>query len=301
MISAELTTLYEAHHRGLWGMAYRMLGDAAEAEDVVHDTFAKALSRPPSTTEPLRPWLITVALNLARDRLRARRRLRYPGPWLPTPVGDDAALQVPLSHNQPEARYALMESATLAFLTALEALTPQQRAVLILRDVYGFTGPEAAARLEMSPGNVKVVLHRARKALATYDRHRCDPATLPEQTQLALGQMMAALAAGDLDGLMGLLSTDVLSLSDGGGVFSAAMRPVIGARPVARMYLGLAQKRPVVTVDVVQVNGLPALDLRFAPAKRQAPRSLLVVQPDGTGRIVGVYSLLAPTKLPSSG
>src|SRR3954470_5840996 len=158
--------IYEANRRLLWGLVYRMTGDAAEADDVVQETFVRALASPPrDTSEPWRPWLVRVAMNIARDRLRRRPR-GYPGPWLPTPIADDGSLGEGQSSSEasPATRYDVVESVTFAFLVALEALTPAQRAVLLLRDVVDYSTSETAAALGMTEANVKVSLHRARAA-----------------------------------------------------------------------------------------------------------------------------------------
>jgi RNA polymerase sigma-70 factor (ECF subfamily) len=153
-------------HRGLlWHLCYRMTGIAADADDLVQETFLRAIERPPPRTDmALRPWLVRVALNLARDLLRRRRRRReYTGPWLPSPIetgepGADAADDRVLPAFEPslpglgstEGRYDLVESVTFAFLLALEALTPQQRAVLLLRDVFDYSVRETAEALAVS-------------------------------------------------------------------------------------------------------------------------------------------------------
>ena len=160
---------FDKHKRVLWGMCYRMTGSASDADDIVQDTFVKALERPPTDMDaPLRPWLVKVAINLSRDRLRRRRRREYCGPWLPSPVLTDGEDQSQLDHltsteDSAGVRYERMESVTLAFLLALEALTPAQRAVLLLRDVFDYSTTETAEALDMSEANIKVTLHRARR------------------------------------------------------------------------------------------------------------------------------------------
>src|SRR6185295_7860981 len=152
-ISAQL---FDEHKRFLWGMCYRMTGSAADAEDIVQDTFVKAMENPPADMESsIRPWLVKVAMNLSRDQLRRRRRREYVGPWLPSPVPTDGESRSQLDHQSateasPGTHYDLMESVTMAFLLALEALTPAQRAVLLLRDVFDFSTTETAEALEMS-------------------------------------------------------------------------------------------------------------------------------------------------------
>ena len=166
----------------LWGLCYRMTGCAADAEDIVQETFVRALERPPARQEdPWRPWLVRVAMNLARDLLRRRRRRAYVGPWLPSPIetGDEAAMpavEPTLSGGDTTAgRYDVLESVSFAFLIALEALTPQQRAVLLLRDVFDYDVRETADALGISASSVKVTHHRARTRMAAYDRQRCVP------------------------------------------------------------------------------------------------------------------------------
>src|SRR5436190_13607733 len=126
-----------------------MTGNAADADDIVQDTFVRALEKRATDMEaPLRPWLINVAMNLSRDQLRRRRRREYFGPWLPAPVltegNDGSALDRPVMESTPARRYDIMESVSMAFLLALEALTPAQRAVLILRDVFDYSTNETA-------------------------------------------------------------------------------------------------------------------------------------------------------------
>ncbi len=169
---------YDNDKRFLWGLCYRMTGSATDADDIVQDTFVRALEKPPINLEaPLRPWLVKVALNLSRDQLRRRRRREYFGPWLPSPVVTEGDSQLELDEPtapemSPVARYDLHESVTLAFLLALEALTPAQRAVLLLRDVFDYSTSETAKTLQMTEINVKVTLHRARRIMSAYDKDR---------------------------------------------------------------------------------------------------------------------------------
>ena len=137
--------------RFLIGLCYRMTGSAADAEDVVQETFARALERPPARTDaPWRPWLVRVALNLAKDELRRRKRRGYKGPWLPEPIEDSEWIEPSHEPQSTAGRYELLESVSFAFLLALEALSPAQRAVLLLRDVFEYTGAETAEALDLS-------------------------------------------------------------------------------------------------------------------------------------------------------
>ena len=148
-----LESAFDEQRPFLWSLAYRLTGCAADADDVVQEVFVRALERPPAdTARPWRPWLVRVLMNLGRDLLRQRRRRGYVGPWLPSPVatgdGDEPpSFDPPDLQPGPGARYDLLESASLAFLLALETLTPAQRAVLLLRDVLDYSVRETADAL----------------------------------------------------------------------------------------------------------------------------------------------------------
>jgi RNA polymerase sigma-70 factor (ECF subfamily) len=294
---------FRAEERFLWGVCYRMTGCAADADDLVQETFARALERPPPDRDrPLRPWLVRVAMNLARDLLRRRRRRAYPGPWLPSPV----ALEEPVLEDRDgrpltaEGRYGSLESVSFAFLLALEALTPRQRAVLLLRDVFDVSVREAAAALGVSEDNVKTLHLRARRAMRAYDRARMPPtAGLQARTRDALHRFVAALGARDQAALEALLAAEVRMLSDGGGEFAAARVPVCGRARVARVWVRLAARRTAPgRVRFPVLNGLPAIvaeDVAVGP--RDAPRLVIVCGLDGEGRIATMYNVLAPRKL----
>ena len=160
--------LYREHASKVRALAYRMTGSAADAEEITQESFTRALTSPPPDGVS-RNWLLSVAANLSRDRLRRRKRAAYVGPWLPSAVEAEA------DASDPESRYGLRESASFAFLLALEPLSLRQRAVLLLRDVFDLSVEETAAALEMSAGAVRVMHHRARAALAGYDEQRAVP------------------------------------------------------------------------------------------------------------------------------
>ena len=172
--------VYYENKRFLWGVCYRMTGNAADAEDLVQETFVKALEKPPRNTEDAwRPWLLRVAINLSRNQLRRRRQRGYEGAWLPSPVPtDDVEVLVAQGsdcppEDSPSARYEMLESISVAFLLALEALTPSQRAVLLLRDVLDYSTKETAEALLITETGAKVILHRARRIMRDYDKDRC--------------------------------------------------------------------------------------------------------------------------------
>lgn len=220
-----IAAAFAEHERHLWGLCYRMTGLAADADDLVQETFLRILERPPREPgKPLRPWLVRVAMNLARDQLRRRRRRGYAEPWLPGPVVTPAEDEPPDGDaaRSPEDRYGMRESLGLAFLLALEALTPRQRAVLLLREVFDYSVRKVAGVLGIGPSHVKVLHHRARRRMADYDRTRRPP-DRPSTAEIrsALAALLAAVARGDLAAVESLLAPRKLarvlaSLEDAG-------------------------------------------------------------------------------------
>jgi RNA polymerase sigma-70 factor (ECF subfamily) len=292
---------FRAHQRFVWGIAYRMTGSASDADDVVQTTFARAVERPPRRLDqPLRPWLTRVAINASKDALRARRRRGYVGPWLPSPIETDPDDLSDAGRPGTDARYDAREAASFAFLIALEALTPQQRAVLILRDVFDYSVEESAAALGLSSSNVKVIHHRARRAMLVYDRDRRPPsAELGDQMRRALERFLGAIVAEDAAAAEACLTDDVRALSDGGGEYLAALQPVKGKDRVVRFLIGIQRKvssggrfAPRI------VNGLPAVVAEmFAPRERFAPRFVIRCEVNADGSIREVHLVVASRKL----
>jgi RNA polymerase sigma-70 factor, ECF subfamily len=298
--------VYEEDRRMLWGLCYRMTGNASDAEDLVQETFVRALEKPPRRLdEPLRPWLVRVAMNLSRDHLRKRKVRGYTGEWLPSPVSTDeeslASYEPPApSSDSPATRYDMVESVSFAFLLALEALTPSQRAVLILRDVFDYSTGETGEALGVSEASVKVMLHRARRRMRDYDGARIAPvASAEEGTRRAIDQFLYCLRTGDAEALERLLAEDVVSLSDGGGEVAAAIRPVRGRNRVARLIKGLAKKAEGrLRISFRSLNGLPALVVETGLSQAGfASRLTIHFDVDGEGRIRRLFTVLAPRKL----
>lgn len=295
--------LYREHAAFLRGYGYRLTGNVSDAEDLVHDTFVRALERPPEDlVRPWRPWLVRVLTNLARDRWR-RARKGYDGPYLPTPVETaeaDAAWVFEGIAEDAGARHDRREGATLAFLAALEVLTPRQRAVLVLRDVYDLSVRETAEALGLGEANIKVTLHRARKALSRGTPSGGLPSAAPARVEEALGRLLSALAARDPAAIEAALAPEVRVVGDGGGRYYAARKPVRGRATVAG-FLGRIQPpsdEPGVRVSVREINGLPALVGERPGAPRGwAPRFVFAVATDEDGAIVEIHSILAPEKL----
>jgi RNA polymerase sigma-70 factor (ECF subfamily) len=298
---------FHDHERFLWGLCYRLTGSAADADDLVQETFVRAMERPPARTDqPWRPWLVRVAMNLGRDLLRHRKRRAYVGPWLPSPIetgGDESPpAYEPVVDGQrtTEGRYDLLESVSYAFLLALETLTPQQRAVLLLRDVFDYTVRETAEALDLSEPNVKTTHHRARAAMRDYDCNRCVPTrALQERTREALAQFMASMASGDMKAMEALLADSVRAVNDGAGEFHAARKVIFGPQRVARFHHNVGYRRQVGARSAVRmINGLPALVGEFSDGRPgEPPRFVLQCEVGADGRITQLLSVVASHKL----
>jgi RNA polymerase sigma-70 factor (ECF subfamily) len=290
---------FRQHRRFLWGIAYRMTGCAADADDVVQDAFERASMHPPERTdEPLRPWLVRVTMNVARDALRRRKQQAYVGPWLPSPIEDAGLDPATDSPDSPDARYELRESASYAFLIALEALTAPQRAVLLLRDVLDYSVRETARVAGLSEVNVKVIHHRARRAMAGYDASHARGS--PEgATRAALERFLTALLTQDAAGIEACLAPDARLLSDGGGEYHAALNPVLGPDRIGRFFLGLQRKLGAdARYAVRHLNGLPGIVAEYVTAHAGwGPRFVMRCDVDGSGAIREVHIVVATRKL----
>jgi RNA polymerase sigma-70 factor (ECF subfamily) len=293
--SPSTDALYRDHGDYLWGLAFRMLGVRADAEEVVQDTFVRLLRAEPDRDRDVRPWLVRVATNLARDRLRLRKREAYIGPWLPA-VNERPADDQPI----PAARYTSIESLSLSFLWAAEQLDDVQRAVLVLRDVLGHTVREVAQTLELSESNVKVIAHRVRARMREWEAGQRRSLSVPhEQVVDTMRRFFGAVAAGDRQGAEAMLAEDVRVLSDGGGEFFAARKPVVGAAKVAGFYLKLAEGQSLPSsIELLTLGGQPTLVLRRETTDPQsAPVVCLQVLLDDAGKIFRVYSVLSTAKV----
>lgn len=290
-VEAALREVFETHHRGLWGLCYRMTGSAADADEIVQDTYARVLERPPSDlTRSLWPWVRRIAMNLSRDRLRKRKSVEYVGEWLPQPI------ETPREPELPDAHYSMMESVTMAFLVALEALTPKQRGVLLLRDVFDLSTTETAEALELGVSDVKVSLHRARQAMEAYEG-RAPDAVAKAHARDALMRFVAAIGREDTEAVVAVLHEDIVMKSDGGGEFHAARKPIEGVKRVTTFY---RKTRPTVPIDVriTELNGWPAILIAQKGAKPGVPpRSAIIVEPASDGRIRRLYAVSATRKI----
>jgi len=296
---------FQAHRHFLWGLCYRMTGSAADADDLVQETFVRAIERPPADLKDgWRWWLARVASNLAIDALRSRKRREYLGPWLPAPVetGDDASppgRERASPDMSGERRYDLIESVSVAFLLAVEQLTPRQRAVLILRDVFDYTVQETAKALDLTQANVKVTHHRAREAMKAYEETRRPP-TREHQARTAeqLREFLIHLQNQDVAGVEAMLARDARALSDGAGEFYAARLPIVGRRNVAKLLLGLAVKHASnASLAFRMLNGMPAVVAEVPAPHGWAPRWVFQIELGPDGLIQSVNTVLASRKL----
>lgn len=286
------------HRALLFALCYRMTGCAADADDLVQETFARALATPPSDmTRELKPWLVRVAVNLGRDQLRRRKRLAYIGPWLPSPI--ETPLDAQSDRARPDVRYGELESLSTAFLIALEALSATQRAVLILRDVLGYSVDETAQALELSDANVKTTHHRARAVLERYEAERVPiTAARKKATHDALNNLLWCLMRGDVTGLAKLLAEDVRALNDGNGEFFAAQKPIVGRDKVILFHQKTQRSSPMLFA-VREINGLPALVAQLSNEgnPKLPERIVITLELDAGGKIKRLDAVVASRKL----
>lgn len=290
----------QRERRFLWGLCYRMTGSAADAEDVVQEALLKALEVRPSTDAALRPWLTRVALHLAVDRLRRRTAEPLTSVYLPGLIETPEELWDAAPSTAAE--YGLRESVGLAFLLALEVLSPEQRAAVLLRDVFDFTAREVAEVLDTSEANVRQLHHRAREALRPYDEGRRLPdAALREDSRRLLAGLFQALQDDDAAAAVALLREDVKGRSDGGGRYFAANVVLHGPERVFTLYSRLMALRSPTSARFTVCNGLWVVDAAFEAAQpKDAPRAITGVLPDGVGGAALVFSQLVPERLPDA-
>jgi RNA polymerase sigma-70 factor (ECF subfamily) len=277
------TEAFLAHRSLLFTVAYEMLGSAADAEDVLQETWLRWAGVDLGRVRDFRAYLVQIATRQALARLRTlgRRRESYVGPWLPEPLltAPDVAEDVELA-----------ESVSMAMLLVLETLGPTERAVFVLREVFDVGYDEIADAVGKSPAAVRQIAHRARDHVAA---RRPRGAVSAAEARDALNAFKRAAETGDLQGLLDLLAPDVVLLGDGGGVKQAVPRPVVGADKVARLLaLGLGRLDPAATLLPAEVNGYPALILRVDGEID----SVIAVRIDD-GLISGLYSVRNPAKL----
>ncbi|MEU0740247.1 RNA polymerase sigma factor SigJ [Streptomyces sp. NPDC006134] len=291
MTTDTATDVFEEHRPVLLGVAYRMLGRLADAEDVVQDAWLRWSAADRASVREPRGYLVRVTTRLAVDRLRQikARGETYVGPWLPEPYVTDYADTVPDAAE----RAVLADSVSLAVLVVLESLSPLERAVFVLREAFGYPYAEIAAMLDRGEAAVRQLAGRARRHVdERRPRYDVDPGRRRDLTE----RFLTAAAGGDLEGLMSLLAPDVRLVGDSGGKARAPLRVLESADKVGRFILGAARKGGVsdATFRFLELNGGPAA-LVLSGGKPDSVFQMEVAD----GRIQAVYIIRNPDKLGS--
>jgi RNA polymerase sigma-70 factor (ECF subfamily) len=287
---SDVLAQFEAHRALLFALAYRMLGSVADAEDVLQDAYLRYQAVPPDSVESPKAFLSTVVTRLCLNQIESARvrREAYTGPWLPEPIRTDrgsAAMPAP-SH-----RIEMLESISLAFLTLLEQLTPAERAVFLLHEVFDFAYGEIAAMIGKDVAACRQLGSRAGKHIAA---HRPRFRSSPDDHRRLLERFMEAVGTGSHASLVEVLAEDVTLWADGGGqVRGAATQAVTGADAVARFVIASMRFLPEgAAPEVADVNGTPALILRVGGAP-----TFVIALDVGDEQITGVRVLANPAKL----
>ncbi len=277
------TQAFVGYRNLLFTVAYEMLGSAADAEDVLQETWLRWSGVDLAAVRDQRAYLVRITTRQALSRLRTlgRRKESYVGPWLPEPLltAPDVAEDVELA-----------ESVSMAMLLVLETLTPTERAVFVLREVFDFDYDDIAAAVDKSAPAVRQIAHRARSHVAA---RRPRGAVGAATTSAAVLAFRHAVVTGDLHALLDILAPDVVALNDGGGVKQALPRPVVGAERVARLFAGYwARVGGTAALEPAAVNGYPALIVRV-----DGELDTVVAVRVDDGRISGIYAVRNPHKL----
>jgi RNA polymerase sigma-70 factor (TIGR02957 family) len=277
------TETFIVHRNLLFTVAYEMLGSAADAEDVLQETWLRWANVDLDTVQDQRAYLVRITTRQALGRLRTlgRRKESYVGPWLPEPLltAPDVAEDIELA-----------DSVSMAMLLVLETLTPTERAVFVLREVFGLEYDEIADAVDKSPAAVRQIAHRARAHVAA---RRPRGIVSPAEIRGALEAFRRAVETGDLQSLLDILAPDVVALTDGGGVKQAQLEPIVGAETVARFFAARSDRVGTgMSLEPAEVNGGPALIVRF---NGEIDGVVAVRVEDGV--VTGLYLVRNPEKL----
>jgi len=269
----------------LFTIAYEILGSATEADDVLQDSYLRWAAVDLADVRDTKAYLAKLVTRQALNTLRAlaRRREDYVGPWLPEPLL--------LDDHDGAADVVLAESVSMAMLVVLETLTPDERAVFVLREVFGFSHDEIASSIGKSTASVRQMAHRAREHVHSR-RRRFEPVDAEKSEQITT-QFLTAAATGDLEGLMAMLAPDVVFTSDSDGKVSAARRPVLGPEKVARLLIGLMSRAGAeYRIELATYNSAPAMIVYRA----EQPDSVFTIEVID-GKITNFYAIRNPEKL----
>lgn len=276
------TETFVTHRNLLFTVAYEMLGSAADAEDVLQETWLRWAGVDLDAVRDRRAYLVRITTRQALTRLRTlgRRKESYVGTWLPEPLltAPDVAEDVELA-----------DSVSMAMMLVMETLAPSERAVFVLREVFDLDYEEIAEAVDKSPAAVRQIAHRARVHVAA---RRPRGVVSPDETREALDAFRGAVETGDLQTLLDILAPDVVLLGDGGGVKQAVLRPIVGADKVARLLVAGLGKTSGPTLRPAHVNAAPALVVRLGGELD----TVMAVRIDD-GLITGLYAVRNPQKL----
>ncbi|ASR34473.1 RNA polymerase subunit sigma-24 [Prauserella marina] len=283
MDAAEATETFVGHRSLLFTVAYEMLGSAADADDVLQETWLRWVDVEAAHVNDPRAYLVRITTRQALNRLRTvkRRRESYVGAWLPEPL---------LTAPDVAADVELADSVSIGLMLVLETLTPVERAVFVLREAFGVGYDEIAASVGKTPSAVHQIAHRARKHV---EARRPRRTVTPRQASAVAEAFRRALETRDLQGLLDVLAPDVVAISDGGGIKQASSRPILGAGKVARFIVGGLTKNVItLAVEATTVNGSPALAL-YLDSELDG---VIAMHVEDT-RITGLYYVRNPRKL----
>jgi RNA polymerase sigma-70 factor (ECF subfamily) len=269
----------------LFTIVYEIIGSATESDDVLQDSYLRWADVDLAKVRDTKSYLAQLVTRQALKALRtnARRREDYIGPWLPEPLL--------LDERDAASDVVLAESVSMAMLVLLESLTPDERAVFVLREVFGFDYDEIAGAVGKSEAAVRQIAHRAREHVQAR-RKRYEPAD-PEESVRITEQFLTAASTGDMDGLMALLAPDVTSIADGGGRTGAARRPVVGATKVAATIIrGMRRGMPDMRFEIITANGAPAVVVYSG----DHVEAIFTLEISGS-KITHLYAIANPDKL----
>jgi RNA polymerase sigma-70 factor (ECF subfamily) len=279
------TDEFDRHRSALFGLAYRMLGSVMDAEDIVQGAFIRWQSAPKSEVRSPRAYLMTIVTRLSVDQLRLAhvQREEYVGAWLPEPL-------LQSSQDDPARLVELNESISTAFLVLLENLSPLDRAVFLLHEVFNYTFAEIATIVDRTPADCRQIGHRARqRVMEGRPRFEVETETVEEVVQ----QFLNACVGDDMSSLLALLAPDVTVIHDSGGKVSAVRNTLVGPDKVARLFLGIFRKwSPPLTFQIVTINGQASL---VATTEKQPVDAITFDVRDG--KIHAIYQVLNPDKL----
>jgi RNA polymerase sigma-70 factor, ECF subfamily len=283
-VTSDPAQLFLEHRSLLFGIAYRLLGSAAEAEDAVQETWLKWSREGRDGVQSAKGWLVAAITRHCIDELRSARRKRetYKGPWLPEPIVDESV-------KAPREQAALSDSLSFAFLLMLEELSPAERAVYVLREAFDYDYEEIAGIVGKSEASCRQLLSRARRAMGS--RHPREEET-PAEAERIVKRFLEACATGDVTELMAVLTGDAVLYTDGGGKVRSALRPVQTSDRIARFFAGISRRVLPATHRVVAVNG------RIGIFSRDQKGGIYVTTfRFAADRIAAIYRVSNPDKL----